>query len=170
MTSRKSSGSMRADRAVEPTKSENITVTWRRSAASCGFGLVSTAGSGVAGGALASWPMAASNIRRCPSKVKRGGVAAGHCFPMELPNGGQSAASLVAFPSPDVLRAWSARPRRDDPRPVRRPEWCRSVPSRKLVPGSNRSSAEIVPRSKAQGRALADRQIRNGCVSVRKQK
>src|SRR6516164_9080434 len=36
MTSRKSSGSIRAERAVEPTKSENITVTWRRSAASCG--------------------------------------------------------------------------------------------------------------------------------------
>jgi hypothetical protein len=27
---------MRADRAVEPTKSENITETWRRSAVSCG--------------------------------------------------------------------------------------------------------------------------------------
>jgi len=36
MTSRKSSGSMRADSAVEPTRSENITVTWRRSAVSCG--------------------------------------------------------------------------------------------------------------------------------------
>src|SRR6476469_5584633 len=34
MTSRKSSGSMRPDSAVEPTKSENITVTWRRSARS----------------------------------------------------------------------------------------------------------------------------------------
>src|SRR5262249_24860051 len=32
MTSRRSSGSMRADSAVEPTRSENITVTWRRSA------------------------------------------------------------------------------------------------------------------------------------------
>ena len=38
MTSRRSSGSMRADSAVEPTKSENITVTWRRSAVSWGFG------------------------------------------------------------------------------------------------------------------------------------
>ena len=38
MTSRRSSGSMRAESAVEPTKSENITVTWRRSAASCAFG------------------------------------------------------------------------------------------------------------------------------------
>ena len=34
MTSRRSSGSMRAESAVEPTKSENITVTWRRSAVS----------------------------------------------------------------------------------------------------------------------------------------
>ena len=34
MTSRWSSGPMRADRAVEPTRSENITVTWRRSAVS----------------------------------------------------------------------------------------------------------------------------------------
>ena len=31
MTSRRSSGSTRADSAVEPTKSENVTVTWRRS-------------------------------------------------------------------------------------------------------------------------------------------
>src|SRR5262252_2397778 len=37
MTSRRSSGSIRADSAVEPTKSENITVTWRRSPVSCGF-------------------------------------------------------------------------------------------------------------------------------------
>ena len=31
---------MRADSAVEPTRSENITVTWRRSAVSWGFGSV----------------------------------------------------------------------------------------------------------------------------------
>ncbi len=30
---------MRADSAVEPTKSENITLTWRRSALSSGLGL-----------------------------------------------------------------------------------------------------------------------------------
>src|SRR5215831_13157313 len=36
MTSRISSGSRRADSAVDPTKSENITVTWRRSARSSG--------------------------------------------------------------------------------------------------------------------------------------
>ena len=34
MISRRSSGSRRADSAVEPTRSQNITVTWRRSAAS----------------------------------------------------------------------------------------------------------------------------------------
>src|SRR5436190_17701067 len=31
MTSRRSSGSIRAESAVEPTRSENMTVTWRRS-------------------------------------------------------------------------------------------------------------------------------------------
>ena len=34
MISRRSSASIRAESAVEPTRSENITVTWRRSAAS----------------------------------------------------------------------------------------------------------------------------------------
>ena len=48
MTSRRSSGSMRAESAVEPTRSENITVTWRRSAVSCGAadGAVATAAFG----------------------------------------------------------------------------------------------------------------------------
>jgi Rap1a immunity proteins len=41
MTSRRSSGSIRADSAVEPTRSENITVTWRRSAVSWCFDAVS---------------------------------------------------------------------------------------------------------------------------------
>ena len=49
---------MRADRAVEPTKSENITVTWRRSAASWGLGSVNAgsvnAGFGDVGAASAS--------------------------------------------------------------------------------------------------------------------
>ena len=44
MTSRRSSGSMRAESAVEPTRSENITVTWRRSAVSCGLRLGSRSG------------------------------------------------------------------------------------------------------------------------------
>src|SRR5215469_13470947 len=37
MTSRKSSGSMPVESAVEPTRSANITVTWRRSASSRGL-------------------------------------------------------------------------------------------------------------------------------------
>jgi hypothetical protein len=39
MISRKSSTSMLVDSAVEPTKSQNMTVTWRRSAVSQGAGL-----------------------------------------------------------------------------------------------------------------------------------
>ena len=55
MTSRRSSGSMRAESAVEPTKSENITVTWRRSAGSSGCALEGLdAGRSVNGGRLAA--------------------------------------------------------------------------------------------------------------------
>ena len=39
MTSRISSGSSRADIAVEPARSQNITVSWRRSAASVDEGV-----------------------------------------------------------------------------------------------------------------------------------
>ena len=46
---------MRADSAVEPTRSENITVTWRRSAVSWGLGPNrAPLGSGAAGTAPAS--------------------------------------------------------------------------------------------------------------------
>ena len=72
MTSRRSSGSMRADSAVEPTRSENITVTWRRSAVSF------RAGSGTIGadawrsveaaiGEALSSRIARNIFRRCPS-------------------------------------------------------------------------------------------------------
>ena len=44
---------MRADRAVEPTKSENITVTWRRSARSSGEALGRGRDDASAEGALA---------------------------------------------------------------------------------------------------------------------
>ena len=37
MTSRRSSGSIRAESAVEPTRSQNITVTWRRSPVASGL-------------------------------------------------------------------------------------------------------------------------------------
>ena len=58
---------MRAESAVEPTKSENITVTWRRSAVSCAFGSMLAAGSGVALVVPVSAVIAASIFRRGPS-------------------------------------------------------------------------------------------------------
>ena len=64
---------MRADSAVEPTKSENITVTWRRSARSSGgtlAGLAVVATSAEGASPLASVRRAAiasSSLRRCPS-------------------------------------------------------------------------------------------------------
>src|SRR5580704_11120107 len=73
MTSRRSSGSMRAERAVEPTKSENITVTWRRSARASGAALGAL--DAVATSAEAALPLASArraaiasrSLRRCPN-------------------------------------------------------------------------------------------------------
>ena len=62
MTSRRSSGSMRAESAVEPTRSENITVTWRRSAVSCGSGSVSC-------GRAAVRPETAAKLARSPQHL-----------------------------------------------------------------------------------------------------
>ena len=59
---------MRAERAVEPTKSENITVTWRRSAVSRGTRLLQRV-RGVlplASASPRSAAMASSSLRRCP--------------------------------------------------------------------------------------------------------
>src|SRR5271170_4199316 len=63
-------GSMRAESAVEPTRSENITVIWRRSAAS--FAEPSIVAGAPAWGAwtfasIRSAAMAASSLRRCPT-------------------------------------------------------------------------------------------------------
>ena len=69
MTSRRSSGSIRAESAVEPTRSENITVTWRRSAVSWGFG--SAGGDSRrcrSASDRASSPDGRSIFRRCPSR------------------------------------------------------------------------------------------------------
>ena len=63
---------MRADSAVEPTKSENITVTWRRSARSsgCAFGEVDVVAASTVGAlplaSLRSAAMASSSFTRCP--------------------------------------------------------------------------------------------------------
>ena len=64
---------MRAESAVEPTKSENITVTWRRSARSSGEALgaldvVATSAEGALPLASARRAaIASSSLRRCPS-------------------------------------------------------------------------------------------------------
>ena len=73
MTSRRSSGSMRAESAVEPTRSENITVTWRRSARSSGWALgaldavVASTEGALPLASLRSAAMASSSFTRCPS-------------------------------------------------------------------------------------------------------
>ena len=72
MTSRRSSGSMGAESAVEPTRSENITVTWRRSARSsgCALGvLVASTGGALPLASLRRAAMASRSLRRCPTAV-----------------------------------------------------------------------------------------------------
>ena len=59
---------MRAESAVDPTRSENITVTWRRSAVSWVFGSVNV-GCGDAGTGPPSSAIAANIFRRCPSET-----------------------------------------------------------------------------------------------------
>ena len=64
---------MRADSAVEPTKSENITVTWRRSARSSGEALgvagavAASAEGSLAPASLRRAAMASSSFSRCPT-------------------------------------------------------------------------------------------------------
>ena len=66
---------MRADSAVEPTKSENITVTWRRSARSsgCALGALDVVAASTEGvlplASLRRAAMASSSFTRCPSDV-----------------------------------------------------------------------------------------------------
>ena len=63
---------MRAESAVEPTRSENITMTWRRSARSsgCGLGvLVASTGGALPLASLRRAAIASSSFTRCPSAV-----------------------------------------------------------------------------------------------------
>ena len=68
MTSRRSSGSMRVESAVEPTRSQNMTVTWRRSAVYWGFGSLAAVGFGVSGAVSVSSPMAAQHYPPMPER------------------------------------------------------------------------------------------------------
>jgi hypothetical protein len=68
MTSRRSSGSSRAESAVEPTRSQNITVSCRRSAVAV---TVTTLGFATGSGlpSLRNAAIAPSNLRRCPTRL-----------------------------------------------------------------------------------------------------
>src|SRR5262249_27236830 len=66
-TQRKSSGSRRAESAVEPARSQIITVTWRRSASSRNTGLVAVLVG--AGATPSSSAIARRSLRRCPSRT-----------------------------------------------------------------------------------------------------
>src|ERR1700730_8231269 len=67
MTSRRSSGSIRAESAVEPTRSENITVTWRRAARSSGVALGGEDTASPEGSFARKAVMASRSLRRCPT-------------------------------------------------------------------------------------------------------
>jgi hypothetical protein len=73
ISSQRSSGSMRAESAVEPTKSENITVTWRRSAAVSLDGNAGAVKEGSEGAgavfALVSSAIASKSFLRWPTAV-----------------------------------------------------------------------------------------------------
>jgi hypothetical protein len=61
---------MPAESAVEPTRSENITVTWRRSAVSGVFGSAN-GGCGEIGAAPESSAISRNIFRRCPSETPK---------------------------------------------------------------------------------------------------
>src|SRR5215471_4602263 len=68
MMSRRSSGSNCVERAVEPTRSQNITVSWRLSAVPAGsVASPRSVGSGLRSSRKAV--IAASNFRRCPTRL-----------------------------------------------------------------------------------------------------
>src|SRR5579863_8622390 len=73
MTSRRSSGSRRVESAVEPTRSQNITVSWRRSAAApARAGAAGAAAAAVAAAAGAASPSATPH---CAQKREPGALA-----------------------------------------------------------------------------------------------
>src|SRR5262249_41756677 len=75
MISRMSSGSRRAERAVEPTRSQNITVSWRRSAEGVGC---ARAGAVTAGVAVAPAPSAVIALPQFEQNLAPGRLPAPH--------------------------------------------------------------------------------------------
>src|SRR5690348_10101071 len=95
MISRRSSGSSRVARAVEPTRSQNITVSCRRSAEDTGGGLALGSESGGGGGDEAATtsfrPHSEQNFApgtfAWPHPEQRNGSAAPHWLQNLLPSG-----------------------------------------------------------------------------------
>src|SRR5713101_3867244 len=92
MISRRSSGSSRADKAVEPTRSQNITVSWRRSAVGeAGAGQVTLdAGSDRTGSVRAAAPsgvpQSAQNFAPAGLEPPQAGQIAGSAAPHAVQN------------------------------------------------------------------------------------
>src|SRR5262249_9930191 len=84
MISRKSSGSSWAERAVEPTRSQNITDSWRRSAVDVGGAAIGgrDAAGAVGVSAVSLLPQFEQNLALArlvaPQEVQRAGNAAPH--------------------------------------------------------------------------------------------
>src|SRR5215212_5507278 len=95
MISRRSSGSRRAESAVDPTRSQNITVSWRRSAEESGTAGVRDAGVGdseVDAPAEVSFaPQSPQNLAldglRLPQDGHDEGIGAPHSMQKRLPCG-----------------------------------------------------------------------------------
>src|SRR3984885_12558677 len=71
MTSRRSSGSRRVESAVEPTRSQNITVSWRRSAAAP----ARAGAAGASAAAAAAGAASPSATPHCAQKREPGALA-----------------------------------------------------------------------------------------------
>src|SRR5215471_15447876 len=92
MISRMSSGSRRAASAVEPTRSQNMTVSWRRSAEAVGCVIGVTSGAGFAGlSAVSALPHFEQNLAPArlvaPQEAQRTGRAAPHASQNLLSSG-----------------------------------------------------------------------------------
>src|SRR5271167_4676773 len=122
MISRRSSGSNRVESAVEPTRSQNITVSCRRSAV-----WATAAGTGAASTSLRNAAIAASSFRRWPTRltprslrssaVSSGNTAASIALPRKASSyccmprlWSQAAMSTLA--SPDAVTARAGLPYR----------------------------------------------------------
>src|SRR5262249_31450439 len=117
MTSRKSSGSSRVDNAVDPTRSQNITVIWRRSA--MGRSPVESPETRGLARSTRLTPHSGQNLASCTLAWRQAGqtwrAAAPHWAQNLLPSG-QSAPQLRHPVAPNIAAAGSYHPGSDNRR------------------------------------------------------